>query len=536
MGNNRVEKEKSGLIDITRIPPLDDVKYIQEIFSWYLAMGQFDYIKENDTESEWDKEVSNAFKSIYSFLQSAIEEYSSLLAIKEKGSDISTINFKNFEETIKEINHNQDFTFNKDPVTYKYRKLLMSRMALIFHIFIDSSLSNRDKEIVILRSAWLCRSEYIWDHHTHSAKEAGLSNEEIIQIKNGINNNEMDSFTANLISSADELYTDAILSEETWNSLTQRYDMFQLMDLVFTIGFYMQLATALNTFKIQTENIVKDNIKNEGLPSFKKENNKVIPARKIGNPEPFRLEKPRITTLNEVEYIKESLMFQHALNRLVYTKNEEDETEWESEIDSLIQWLKNYNTPEIDGLSSFLKLDEKGLDINSINLEDFEDSIKSFMKQEGVIFNLKATMMKYRKLRLDWVIQAKHTTYDSPLPPRDKEILILRIAWLCRAQYEWDHHVVGGRRAGLTDEEFRRLGEGSDTKRLAPFDEILIQSADELYRDTTISNSTWKALSERYNTFQLMDLVFTVTSYNLLAMFLNSFGIQTEDCVKDLIK
>jgi alkylhydroperoxidase family enzyme len=133
-------------------------------------------------------------------------------------------------------------------------------------------------------------------------------------------------------------------------------------------------------------------------------------------------------------------------------------------------------------------------------------------------------------------MQASHTTYNSSLPLRDKEILILRIAWLSRAQYEWDHHVIGGRRAGLTDEEINNIKDGLKAKNWQVFDKVLIQSVDELYRDNTISDSTWKALSKQYNMFQLMDLVFTVTSYNLLAMFLNTFGIQTEECVKDLIK
>ncbi|MFW9823573.1 MAG: carboxymuconolactone decarboxylase family protein, partial [Candidatus Thorarchaeota archaeon] len=167
---------------------------------------------------------------------------------------------------------------------------------------------------------------------------------------------------------------------------------------------------------------------------------------------------------------------------------------------------------------------------------DYEESIKEFINQTGTIFNLKAIMMRYRKLRLYWIIQASHTTYDSSLPLRDKEILILRTAWLCRAQYEWDHHVIAGRRSGLTDAEINNIKLGFNSQKWQAFDKVLIQSVDELYLDNNISDPTWVVLSEQYNMFQLMDLIFTVTSYNLLAMFLNTFGIQTEECVKDLIK
>ncbi|MHA2038770.1 MAG: carboxymuconolactone decarboxylase family protein [Promethearchaeota archaeon] len=411
----------------------------------------------------------------------------------------------------------------------------MSRFTLGNHILMDSSLPKREREIITLRSAWLSGSEYIWDHHIDIEKNIGLSIEDLNCIKKNLNAIEKNTFDFTLISAVDELYTNAILSDETWNSLSQQYNTFQIMDLVFIIGFYIQLGIALNTLKIQTEKMVKDYDKNNSLPPFKSEKEEVITLRKIANSEPFRLDQPRIAPLDEVEYVKELLKFQNALNRLGYIKHENIETEWESEIDSLIQWLKEYNLTEINGLSSFLKLKENGLDLKSINIDDFKDSIISFIKQEGTIFNLKAIMMRYRKLRLDWILQASHTTYDSSLPLRDKEILILRAAWLCRAQYEWDHHVIVGRRAGLTDNEINNIKEGLLSKKWKPFDKVLIQSVDELYRDNAISDSTWEALAEQYDMFQLMDLIFTVTSYNLLALFLNTFGIQTEECVKNLI-
>lgn len=538
MGKKGKEKEQSKLVTTPRISPMDVVEYAHGLVSQCIAITRIEYGVLDGTESEWDNIVKNIFKITHFFLKMRIEGLSSILDIKEKGLDIKTINFKDYEEAVKQIIQTNVFgiTFNKDSILRKYRKLVISWDPLGYHLGWDSLITKRDREILILRIAWLCKSEYIWDHHVKSGMDEGLTDEEIKYIKNMSELIEPETLTSVIISSVDELFTDAILSEETWKNLTQHYDIYQLMDLVLTIGLYIQLATALNTLKIQTEEVMKGFIRNEGSPSYRGENDDSKPKRKIVSENPFRLNKLRIIPLNEVEYVKELLIFQTALNRLRYNKKDENRTDWENEIDSLIQWLKNYNLTEINSLSSFLNLEEKGLDIHSIHIEDYEDSVKSFIKQNGTIFNLKAVMMKYRKLRLVWIIQASHTTYDSSLPLRDKEILILRIAWLCRAQYEWDHHVIGGRRAGLTDEEISRIREGPDVKRLAPFDEVLIQSVDELYRDATMSDSTWEALSERYKSYQLMDLVFIVSSYNLLAMFLNSFGIQTEDCVKDLIK
>lgn len=246
----------------------------------------------------------------------------------------------------------------------------------------------------------------------------------------------------------------------------------------------------------------------------------------------FRLDMPRIPPLNEIDFIKELYLFHNAINRLEYAKREDIESEWENEMNILVQWLKNYNETTFNDLSSLLRLDEKGLDMDSINFEDFKDSIKSYINQEGTIFNIRATMIKYRKLRLKWLLIASHVTYDSSLPPRDKEILILRIAWLCKAKYEWDHHVLVGKQVGLSIDEINQIKIGSEAQGWNHFDATLLRAVDELYTNTFISDITWKALTERYNSDQLMDLTFVVGAYNMLAMFLNSFGVQTEDCVK----
>ena len=119
--------------------------------------------------------------------------------------------------------------------------------------------------------------------------------------------------------------------------------------------------------------------------------------------------------------------------------------------------------------------------------------------------------------------------FKSTLPPRDREILILRIGWLCQAEYEWGQHVIIGKQCGLNDEEIIRIIEGPDVEGWNSFDAALLRAVDELYIDAFISDSTWQNLSEKYNTHQLIDLVFTVGQYNLVSMVLNTLGVQLEE-------
>ena len=117
---------------------------------------------------------------------------------------------------------------------------------------------------------------------------------------------------------------------------------------------------------------------------------------------------------------------------------------------------------------------------------------------------------------------------ESTLPPREREILIVRIGWLCRAEFEFGWHTLYGKSSGLTDDEIKRIMEGPKATGWDPFDATLLLAVDELYYDAFITDATWNALAKRYSQQQLMDVVVTIGQYNLLSMFLNSLGVQLD--------
>lgn len=154
------------------------------------------------------------------------------------------------------------------------------------------------------------------------------------------------------------------------------------------------------------------------------------------------------------------------------------------------------------------------------------------MRGLGPLLNIFATLAHHPKLLKRWLVFGNHVLAKSTLPPRERELVILRIGWLCRAEYEWGQHVVIGKQTGLTDEEIRRIQEGPDAAGWAPFDATLLRATDELHADAFLSDATWKALAERYDTQQIIDLIFAIGQYNLVSMALNSLGVQLEAGMK----
>ena len=80
----------------------------------------------------------------------------------------------------------------------------------------------------------------------------------------------------------------------------------------------------------------------------------------------------------------------------------------------------------------------------------------------GKVFNIFSTLANHPELLKRWMVFANHVLVKSTLPPREREILILRIGWLCRAEYEWSQHVLIGKAVGLSEEEIDRISAGPD--------------------------------------------------------------------------
>jgi len=158
-----------------------------------------------------------------------------------------------------------------------------------------------------------------------------------------------------------------------------------------------------------------------------------------------------------------------------------------------------------------------------------QQAVLAGLIRSGKIYNVFATLANHPDLARDWLVFAAHILSKNSLPQREREMLILRIGWLCQSEYEWAQHVRIGKKSGLTDEDIEHIRLGPETPGISNGDRLLLQATDELYADACLSETTWQALSEIYDQHQMMDLVFTVGQYNLVSMALNSFGVQLDE-------
>ncbi len=131
-------------------------------------------------------------------------------------------------------------------------------------------------------------------------------------------------------------------------------------------------------------------------------------------------------------------------------------------------------------------------------------------------------LLNHPKLAGPWFAYNNVLLFDPAIDPRQRELMILRVAWRARGDYEWLQHVRLAQQLGVTNAEIEAIAVGADARSWSPVEADLLRAVDELFDDSRIGDATWARLSDHFDTRQLMELTFVVGSYLCLAFVFNS--------------
>jgi alkylhydroperoxidase family enzyme len=297
----------------------------------------------------------------------------------------------------------------------------------------ESSLPPRQRQLLVLRAAWLCGSQPLWATHAAAARNAGLSASEIRRIAQGPDEPGWDPFEATLLRLADQLYRNSSVTNATWQALSARFTMFNLMDAVETVNHFIVLSMTYNAFGVQPDADMKDRLPTD-VPYRVN-----VPAR-----------EPALTAAR-------------------------------------------------------------------------------FEPNEGRGIAVTRTFARYPQLSQRWSPRQNFIIGRSKLTPRHREMLILRMGWNCRSEYEWAKHVGSVGRAREHGLDPVRIAQGPAAAGWDPFESAILRASDELYRDGVVSDATWRTLSEKFDTGLMMSAIFTTSDYRAISLSLNTYGVQLEE-------
>ena len=141
--------------------------------------------------------------------------------------------------------------------------------------------------------------------------------------------------------------------------------------------------------------------------------------------------------------------------------------------------------------------------------------------EHSVIPDYMLTMVKHPEL-FRCQMDMGTVLFQGSIPPRERELAVLRVGWLTRAPYEWGQHVTIAKRYGLSDAEVERVTQGSSAEGWGAHEAAILRGVEELLGDHALSDATWAALAETWNEQQLIEFPMMVGQYVATAFVQNS--------------
>jgi alkylhydroperoxidase family enzyme len=143
--------------------------------------------------------------------------------------------------------------------------------------------------------------------------------------------------------------------------------------------------------------------------------------------------------------------------------------------------------------------------------------------------NVLGTLVRHPALAGPFLTYNNVLLFTPTLPPRLRELMVLRVAWRTRSIYEWVQHVRLALSCDVTREEIDAIARGAEAETWTPIEADLLAATDQLVDGYRIDDTTWARLAGHFDERQLVELLFVVGTYTGLAMVFNSLGLELDD-------
>ncbi len=160
---------------------------------------------------------------------------------------------------------------------------------------------------------------------------------------------------------------------------------------------------------------------------------------------------------------------------------------------------------------------------------DQEDVEEAIQQQLAKLPEIMSTMLHHPKLFERQTEIGLQLLGSGALKPRERELAVLRIGWLCRAPYEWGEHVYVAKSLGISSEDIERITQGSSAPEWSELERAILQAVEELHGNAMISDATWNILRQHFNEQQLIELPILVGQYQTVAYYQNSLRLQLHE-------
>ena len=149
-------------------------------------------------------------------------------------------------------------------------------------------------------------------------------------------------------------------------------------------------------------------------------------------------------------------------------------------------------------------------------------------RERGTRFNIIKTLAHHPQLVSRFLKYEHQLLRNATIPERVREVIILRLAWLYRQEYEWRQHVAIARTIGMSEAEIDATKRGAAHEIWSTLDRHVLNATDQAYGGLTVSDETWAGLAASFDHRQMLELLFTIGTFAMMSWIFNSTGLQLE--------
>lgn len=129
---------------------------------------------------------------------------------------------------------------------------------LLMLLFNGNKLSHRAREIIIMRCGWVTASNYEWTQHWKIALQLGMTEEEVLAIRDWQNATCFDAGDRAVLAAADETFKDGYISRETWAEIEKAYpSVEEQLEIPAAIGAWRLISQMARSLELKLEDGVE---------------------------------------------------------------------------------------------------------------------------------------------------------------------------------------------------------------------------------------------------------------------------------------
>jgi alkylhydroperoxidase family enzyme len=161
---------------------------------------------------------------------------------------------------------------------------------------------------------------------------------------------------------------------------------------------------------------------------------------------------------------------------------------------------------------------------------EIRDLVGDIVAQRGEVLHLYQMLLHSPPITEGWLKMMTAVRLETSLPGSLRELVIIRIGYLNDAPYEAEQHRPVALREGCSEAQVDALRDWR--RHLDLFDEKqqgALALTDKMTRDVHADEATWQDVRSQWNERELVELVVTIASYNMVSRVIGTLQIRSED-------